>query len=308
MAEIIRKREDKISEEERKKKEERLKMLQQKLAQIEEKEKQQKEAAQQKEEAKPVIAPQKTAIELEAEQLLKNAGVTLSEEDIESNELDQKAAVFDNMFEKMLELNIDIPEMDEIDPEKVFGGMALSEKDMAEKAYKDLVKKHPWLEETSMGFMYTMPNVKDKRAYESWLNDWMNVFFDHALITKSHFLYPKNMTVTKPFNNFTERLTEILAVCNGMVKKGTAKWVDKKKQDKLRVEWKTMSNWMDDVVNWARDNAISSPVFIHDLQDAMEDFSTLPEEVLDAIFKMIEKNKLGKPIKVDSATAIKFNL
>jgi len=131
---------------------------------------------------------------------------------------------------------------------------------------------------------------------------------DYAIISKSHYLYPRNLSTTKPFDKFTGRLTEILEICEGLVKKGTAEWVDKKKKDKLRVHWKTLANWADDIVNWARDNAFSEPIFIQDIRDSMEDFANLPEEDLMQIFKMIEKNKDGKIIKVQNTIAMKFKL
>lgn len=320
LAEITRKKETKISEEERLKKEEKLRKLQEKLAKLEQEEQKSKviekksqesqisEQRSQLEQKKTIATQEKSNIELEAEQLLKNAGVSLDEEEIDTEELDQQVAFFEDLFEKKLKVNVEIPESDELDPDKVFGKAEVSQEKIEEKVFQDLIKKHDWLVLEKFGFMYTLPDRKNKSDYDSWLNDWMHVFLDYAIISKSHYLYPRNLSTTKPFDKFTGRLTEILEICEGLVKKGSAEWIDKKKKDKLRVHWKTLANWADDIVNWARDNAFSEPIFIQDIRDSMEDFANLPEEDLMQIFKMIEKNKDGKIIKVQNTLALKFKL
>ena len=81
------------------------------------------------------------------------------------------------------------------------------------------------------------------------------------------------------------------------------------KKEKLRVYWKSLEAWADAIVEWAKDNAYTEPLFITDIRESNEPFNNLPDNDLIKIFNLIDKNKEGTRTKLkngDVAITIKF--
>ncbi|GAI23706.1 unnamed protein product, partial [marine sediment metagenome] len=67
------------------------------------------------------------------------------------------------------------------------------------------------------------------------------------------------------------------------------------------VYWKTLEVWSDEIYRWAYDNGKIEPIMIFELREAKhEDFSNLPLEDLEAIFKILVKNRRAKVLKLDN--------
>ncbi len=166
--------------------------------------------------------------------------------------------------------------------------------------YDLLVNDHPWLEETRYVFMYSMPNKKiDLKDYESWKQEWSKVLFDYARYALLHILYLRKLESEKPFSKFEDRNTALKEIAEGLVDKQQAEWLTKSKE-KLRVYWKSLDNWAEEIFEWAMEISPLEPILIFEIRDSNKAFSTLPNDDIIKIFKILEKDKKGKIIKLEN--------
>jgi hypothetical protein len=69
----------------------------------------------------------------------------------------------------------------------------------------------------------------------------------------------------------------------------------------LRVYWKTLEAWSDEIYKWCYENGKIEPVMIYELREAtQEDFSSLPLEDLEEIFKILAKNRKAIILKLEN--------
>lgn len=180
----------------------------------------------------------------------------------------------------------------------------IGEKDLIEKkitAYEKLINSYPWLEDERKKFMYTLPDKnKQKADYTSWKIEWAKVLFDYARFAILHIIYIRELNSQKPFTDFTNREQYILEIVDELIAQKQAKWFSKKKE-KLRVYWKTLEGWSDEIYKWAYENGKLEPIMIFELREAkQEDFSSLPIEDLEAIFKILAKSRRAKILKLEN--------
>ncbi len=183
--------------------------------------------------------------------------------------------------------------------EEIIGEKGLLEKKLT--AYENLLTAYPWIEEERKKFMYTMPDKnKNKIDYISWKTEWAKVLFDYVRFAVLHILYTREVITHKPFVNFTKREQYIIEIAEELISQKQAKWLSKKKEG-LRVYWKTLEVWSDEIWKWAYDNGKIEPIMIYELREAkQEDFSTLPLEDLEEIFKILAKNRRAKILKLEN--------
>lgn len=179
----------------------------------------------------------------------------------------------------------------------------IEEKGLIEKkltAYENLINAYPWLEEERKKFMYSMPDKNNqKNDYISWKTEWAKVLYDYARFAVIHIIYVRELNAEKPFSNFTNREQYIKEIVEELISLKQAKWLSKKK-DKVRVYWKTLELWSDEIYNWAYENGKIEPIMIYEIREAkQEDFSNLPLEDLEEIFKILVKNRRAKVLKLD---------
>ena len=182
--------------------------------------------------------------------------------------------------------------------EEIIGEKGLIEKKLT--AYENLLEAYPWLDEERKKFMYEMPDKnKNNNDYISWKTEWAKVLFDYARFAILHIIYTRELITHKPFMSFTKREEYIIEIAEQLISQNQAKWLSKKKE-KLRVYWKTLEVWSDEIYKWAYDNGKIEPIMIYELREAkQEDFSTLPLEDLEEIFKIMAKNRKAKILKLD---------
>ena len=182
--------------------------------------------------------------------------------------------------------------------EKEIVGEELIEKELS--AYEQLLVAYPWLEEERMKFMYSMPNIKKNRNdFISWRNEWSKVLFDYARYAILHIIFIRQLSSEKPFLNFTNREMYVKEIAEELIEQNQAKWLSKKKE-KLRVYWKTLEVWADEIYDWAYEQGKLEPVMIYELREAKsKDFSNLPIEDLEEIFKILAKNRRARVLKLD---------
>ncbi|KKN35129.1 hypothetical protein LCGC14_0786730 [marine sediment metagenome] len=192
--------------------------------------------------------------------------------------------------------------------EEIIGEKGLIEKKLT--AYENLIKAYPWLEEERKKFMYSIPDkTKYENDYRSWKIEWAKVLFDYARFAVLHIIYIRELNSEKPFSNFNNREKYIRKIVKELISQNQAKWLSKKK-DKLRIYWKTLEVWSDEIYNWAYENGKIEPIMIYELREAkQEDFSNLPLEDLEEIFKIMAKNHRAKVLKLeDGQIAFKIKL
>ncbi len=198
-------------------------------------------------------------------------------------------------------------ELQELEQE-IIGEKGLIEKKLT--GYDKLLTAYPWLQEERKKFMYTMPDKnKQKNDYSSWKTEWAKILFDYARFTILHIIYIRELNSHKPFSDFTNREQYIIEIAEELIDQKQAKWFSKKKE-KLRVYWKTLEVWSDEIYRWAYDNGKIEPIMIFELREAKdEDFSNLPLEDLELIFKILAKNRRAKVLKLDNGQlALKIKL
>ncbi|MFX1454082.1 MAG: hypothetical protein ACFFDB_01785 [Promethearchaeota archaeon] len=258
----------------------------------------------------------------EKEQLEKEAAHKhiINEEDIKIADLSYIEEEFDRLEEILnsqtgeIDSKIYRKHAEQIDAElqeleeEIIGEKGLIQKKLT--AYEELLKAYPWLQEERKKFMYTMPDKNThKNDYISWKTEWAKILFDYARFAVLHIIYIRELNSQKPFSNFINREKYIIEIAEQLIDQNQAEWLSKKKE-KLRVYWKTLDVWSDEIYDWAYNNGKIEPIMIYELREATdEDFSTLPLEDIEAIFKILAKNRRAKVLKLDNGQlALKIKL
>ena len=178
----------------------------------------------------------------------------------------------------------------------------VGEKGVIEKKlspYEKLLENYPWLEETKHEFMYFIPDKKkNPNDYKSWRTEWAKVVFDYAKCAILHILYLRQLHSEKPFKNFDDRNKAINEIAEELVEQNLAKFLNKQK-DQLRVYWKTLEIWAEDIYNWALEFGKLDPILIFEIREADREFSNLPKLDLEEVFRILSKDNRGFIIKTD---------
>jgi len=165
--------------------------------------------------------------------------------------------------------------------------------------YELLLNDYPWLEEKRYIFMYSIPNKKtDLKDYESWKKEWSKVLFDYARYAILHILYLRQTESEKPFSNFEDRKQALEEIAEELLNKEQAEWLSKSKE-KLRVYWKSLDNWAEEIYDWAMEISPLEPILIFEIRESNRAFSKLPNDDIIKIFKMLERDKRGKIIRLE---------
>jgi len=165
--------------------------------------------------------------------------------------------------------------------------------------YELLLNDYPWLEEKRYIFMYSIPNKKTElKDYESWKSEWSKVLFDYARYAILHILYLRQSESEKPFSNFEDRKKALEEIAEELIKKEQAEWLSKSKE-KLRVYWKSLDNWAEEIYDWVMEISPLEPILIFEIRESNKAFSKLPNDDIIKIFKMLEKEKRGKIIRLE---------
>ena len=165
--------------------------------------------------------------------------------------------------------------------------------------YELLLNDYPWLEEKRYIFMYSIPNKKtDLKDYESWKSEWSKVLFDYARYAILHILYLRQSESEKPFSNFEDRKQALEEIAEELINKEQAEWLSKSKE-KLRVYWKSLDNWAEEIYDWAMEISPLEPILIFEIRESNRAFSKLPNDDIIKIFKMLERDRRGKIIRLE---------
>ena len=191
--------------------------------------------------------------------------------------------------------------------EEIVGEKGVIEKELS--PYEKLLGDYPWIEEPKYAFMYGIPNKKKNPTdYQSWKTEWAKVLFDYAKCAILHIIYLREFYTEKPFSNFDDRKKAIHKIAQELVDQELAKFLSKK-EEQLRIYWKTLDFFADDIYEWAIDNGKLEPILIYEIRESKLEFSNLPKIDLEEIFRMLSKDDKGNIIKLeDGQMAFKIKL
>ena len=242
--------------------------------------------------------------EIEAES--ENIASEAIKEELPSEEIEERLnKIEDILTSKLGEINQKAYEQNAAQIEKELREIELEiikEREAVTKeisTYELLLNDYPWLEEKRYIFMYSIPNKKtDLKDYESWKNEWSKVLFDYARYAILHILYLRQTESEKPFSNFEDRKRALEEIAEELLNKEQAEWLSKSKE-KLRVYWKSLDNWAEEIYEWAMEISPLEPILIFEIRESNKNFNTLPHNDILTIFKILEKDKRGRIIKLD---------
>lgn len=191
--------------------------------------------------------------------------------------------------------------------EEIVGEKGVLEKELS--PYEKLLNEHPWIEEPKYAFMYAIPNKKKNPTdYQSWKTEWAKVLFDYAKCAILHIIYLRELYTEKPFSNFDDRKKAIHEIAQELVDQELAKFLSKK-EEQLRIYWKTLDLFADDIYEWAINNGKLEPILIYEIRESKLEFSNLPKIDLEEIFRILSKDDKGNIIKLeDGQIAFKIKL
>ncbi len=191
--------------------------------------------------------------------------------------------------------------------EEIVGEKGVLEKELS--PYEKLLNEHPWIEEPKYAFMYAIPNKKKNPTdYQSWKTEWAKVLFDYAKCAILHIIYLRELYTEKPFSNFDDRKKAIHEIAQELVDQELAKFLSKK-EEQLRIYWKTLDLFADDIYEWAINNGKLEPILIYEIRESKLEFSNLPKIDLEEIFRILSKDDKGNIIKLeDGQMAFKIKL
>lgn len=180
---------------------------------------------------------------------------------------------------------------------EIIGEKAVVAKEVS--TYELLLNDYPWLEQKRYIFMFSIPNKKKNTSdYESWKSEWSKVLFDYARYAILHILFIRSLHTAKPFSKFENRDKAIREIAEELVEKKQAEWLSKNKE-KLRIYWKSIDNWAEEIYEWAKEISPLEPILIFEIRESNRDFSTLPKEDIEEIFKFLEKENRGRIITLE---------
>ena len=266
--------------------------------------------------------------ELKRQKELERTKTTDTEEDSEENEEEGETSTFrseeiearldkieDFLTSKLGEVDIKAYQQNAEEVEKelqliereIVGEKGVVSKEVS--TYELLINDYPWLEEKRYIFMYSLPNKKkDLKDFESWKSEWSKILFDYARYAILHILYLRKLESEKPFSSFEDRTESLKEIAEELVQKQQAEWLSKSKE-KLRVYWKSLDNWAEEIYEWAMEISPLEPILIFEIRESNKEFSNLPKEDIIKIFKMLEKNDKGKIIKLENGQiSFKINI
>jgi hypothetical protein len=174
--------------------------------------------------------------------------------------------------------------------------------------YEKLLENHSWISETRYEFMYSIPDEKKReKDFESWKTEWAKVMLDYCKYALLHVIYLSNLINEEPFTKFNKRKKAVKLIAEELVEQDLAEWFSRKKK-KLRVYWKSLDAWASEIFKWAKSEYFTEPILIYEIREANREFSNLPREDLEEIFKILTKDDRGKLVKLDDGeVALKVN-
>jgi hypothetical protein len=146
------------------------------------------------------------------------------------------------------------------------------------------------VEETE--WMYGIPTRDEDRKL--WAEEWADYLLEWTENNKIHILSLATFISEPPFKDLRNKVDAFRDIAEVLVKKEVAEWVDKK-QRQLRVYWKPLEDWMDILYQWAlKTGKLRLDVKSIVIQEADEDFASLPEKDIHIVLALLVKKGLAE--------------
>ena len=276
-----------------------------------------------KEKPKEKEVPQKSAEELRAEKLKRLRQLESKLKDMEQEEKSEKTEDLESKIESEIKKATSGTELTQAEEKAMEAELVKLEQEMKTEAaqkketkspYEFLIEEHDWLEKPNYGFMYSIPERDND--FVSWRKEWGKVLLDYAKFNQQHVLYMKMLLTRRPFSKFNDRKKALKHISDELVENDLAKWIDRSffdklfgKYEKLRVYWRSIEDWVNTILQWAKDNAMLDLVMIMDVRNSDTKFSNLPEDDLRQVFRKIDIMNRGQMVELeDGKFGIKFKL
>jgi hypothetical protein len=168
---------------------------------------------------------------------------------------------------------------------------------MIETATEDVVTEPDfvmpsWGDVEETEWMYGMP-TRDEDS-ELWAVEWADYLLEWTENKKVHVLSLATFISEPPFKDLRNKVDSFKAIAAVLVEKEVAEWKDKKKRQ-LRVYWRPLEDWADILYQWAlKTGKLRLDVKSIIIQDASEDFASLPERDIHIVLALMVKKGLAE--------------
>ncbi|MFW9833965.1 MAG: hypothetical protein ACFFEK_08230 [Candidatus Thorarchaeota archaeon] len=146
------------------------------------------------------------------------------------------------------------------------------------------------IEETE--WMYSIPTRTEDG--DLWAEEWADYLLEWTEQKKVHVLSLATFISEPPFKDLRNKVDSFRAIADVLVEKEVAEWRDKKKRQ-LRVYWKPLEDWADILYQWTlKTGKLRLDVKSIVIQEANEDFASLPEKDLHIVLALMVKKGLAE--------------
>jgi hypothetical protein len=141
-------------------------------------------------------------------------------------------------------------------------------------------------------WMYHIPKAEKERRL--WAEEWSDFLLEWMKGSGVHVLSLSMLIDEDPFKDILGKIDAFLQFGNTLVEKGVAEWLDKK-QKQLRVYWRPLEEWSALMYQWAlKTGNLRLDVKSLVIQEAQEDFATLPETDLHAALSLMVQDNFAE--------------
>jgi hypothetical protein len=149
-----------------------------------------------------------------------------------------------------------------------------------------------WGDVDETEWMYGIPTREEDRKL--WAEEWADYLLEWTENNKVHILSLATFISEPPFKDLRNKVDSFRDIAEVLVNKEVAEWVDKKKRQ-LRVYWKPLEDWMDILYQWSlKTGKLRLDVKSIVIQEADEDFASLPEKDIRIVLALMVKKGLAE--------------
>lgn len=149
-----------------------------------------------------------------------------------------------------------------------------------------------WGDAEETEWMYGMPTREEDS--ELWAGEWADYLLEWTENKKVHVLSLATFISEPPFKDLRNKVDSFKAIAEVLVEKEVAEWKDKKERQ-LRVYWRPLEDWADMLYQWAlKTGKLRLDVKSIIIQEASEDFASLPERDIHIVLALMVKKGLAE--------------
>jgi hypothetical protein len=141
-------------------------------------------------------------------------------------------------------------------------------------------------------WMYSIPTREEDR--DLWAEEWADYLLEWTEARNVHVLSLATFIGEPPFKDLRNKVDSFSMIAEALVGKEVAEWIDKKKRQ-LRVYWRPLEDWADILYQWAlKTGKLRLDVKSIVIQEAKEDFASLPEKDIHIILALMVRKRLAE--------------